>query len=165
MFRTAVILALVFIGSGCAKAPIVKATAPNYFMGFIPPPADQGRVLLWREYHYIGSGVPWAIEIGDCHFEIGTNQFAVCAVEPGRVEIRYANGFDWIDVPGSGWVCIAPEGRSFEEVFVPIDCRKLMIELDVYRQVWTTQIPRDQILDKIPTRSSSRPSKTKRGAM
>jgi hypothetical protein len=85
------------------------------------------------------------VTIGECEFEIGIEQFAVCSVKPGRSDIVHKSGIDTIQVRDGEWACVSLQSDKFKWTWAPHDCRSLMTELGENRQVWTTQIPESEI--------------------
>lgn len=159
----AVVMLTIFATLGCAKAPIIKRTAPGYFVGFNPLPDGEARLVLYRGAKFFSDGARVAVEVEECKFEIGIRQFAVCKVSPGRADITWFNALDTIDVPDGGWACAALKFKIDRAHFIRTDCRNLMSDLSVRRQVWTTQIPESEILEKEIVADDSRTGRIVRG--
>ena len=112
---------------------------------FNPAPPGEARLLIRRGSGWIGATAPMPVTIGECEFEIGIEQFAVCSVKPGRSDIVHKSGIDTIQVRDGEWACVSLQSDKFKWTWAPHDCRSLMTELGENRQVWTTQIPESEI--------------------
>lgn len=145
-FLTALLVLAILAPLGCAKAPILKRTAPGYFEGFDHLPAGEARLIVYRGGKWIADGTREVVTVEDCKFEIGVRQFAVCKVSPGRADVVLIRAIDTVNVPDGEWACVTLYMNALIIFHTEkTDCSTLKKELRPQRQVWTTQIPRSEI--------------------